>query len=163
MAVLGGGLASLLKRIAGVDVRGRALELMVVVMTAWLVYVSWGIVWGMFGEPEACVGVVGASYENSGFVKRVEQFVLLPARTYFMLLDKSAMRYDRVRNLLCTSKDGGCFPHLSKASPELLLESNACVGDIRLVSGLWLAAGATLALSAVVKKRRRGQARPHQD
>ena len=164
MAVLGGGLASLLKRICGVDVRGRGLELMVVVLTAWLVYISWGIVWGMFGEPDACVGVMGASYESSTFMTGVDRFVLQPARTYFMLLDKSAMRYDRVRNLLCTSKDGGCFPFLSKASPESLLERDACVGDVQLVSGLWLAAGATLALSAVVKKRRRGQqVRPHQD
>ena len=161
MAVLGGGLATFLKKVGGIDLRGRTLELVVVLMTSWLVYVSWGLVWGLFGQPEQCVGVVAASYADSLFVKTVEKFLLMPARTYFVFVDHAAMKYERIRNVICTSRDGGCFPHLHKASPEILLASDACVGDVQLVSFLWLAAGATLAFSALVKKRRR--ARPHQD
>jgi hypothetical protein len=163
MAVLGGGIATLFKRLGGFDMRGRTLELVVVVFTTLLVSVSWGVVWGMFGQPEACVGIVGASHEHSNYMKSLDKFVLGPAKAYFLFLDKSAMRHDRLRRLLCTSKDGGCFPHLSKASPALLLSSDACVGDVQLVSGIWLAAGVTLALSTLFKKRRRGHARPHQD
>lgn len=56
MGVIGGSIATSLKRGVGIDIRGRSLELTVVVLTLWMTCVSWGIVWGFFGEPSRCWG-----------------------------------------------------------------------------------------------------------
>ena len=62
MGVLGGGLATALKKRIGVDVRGRCLEMVVVVLTLWLTAASWGCVWGYFGDPSRCGwGTLGLS------------------------------------------------------------------------------------------------------
>mmetsp|Transcript_25126 Transcript_25126/g.73657 ORF Transcript_25126/g.73657 Transcript_25126/m.73657 type:complete len:750 (-) Transcript_25126:254-2503(-) len=62
MGVLGGGMATALKKGAGVDVRGRSLELAVVAMTLWLTAASWGCVWGYFGDTSRCGwGTMGLS------------------------------------------------------------------------------------------------------
>jgi len=55
--VIGGGFASLMKRRFGYDIRGRTLELIVVIMTFWLASVFWGLTWAYFGEPSQCKGV----------------------------------------------------------------------------------------------------------
>jgi hypothetical protein len=164
MAVLGGGVATFLKKMAGVDLRGRALELVVVLLTSWLLYVSWGVVWGFFGSPENCVGVMTSTSKTSSLLNGMERFVLKPAKTYFLFWDKLATKFDRVRAIMCTTQenDAACFPYLSQADPEVLLSYPSCAGDIQLVTGMYLAAGATLALSSLWKRRRRG-GRPHQD
>jgi RING-variant domain len=164
MAVIGGGVATLVKKFSGVDMRGRILESVVVVLTVWLVLISWGLVAGMFGRPQSCIGMLRASYKSSYVIQFMNRFILGNAKTYFLLLDQLAMRHLRVKKFLCTALDGGCFPHLSKVSPELLLSSPACVGDAQLVSAFWITAGATLAIGALLRKRRRGgHQRLHQD
>lgn len=70
MGVLGGGLATALKKGMGVDVRGRTLELVVVGMTLWLTAASWGCVWGYFGQPARCGwGTLGMAGGDGGFLK----------------------------------------------------------------------------------------------
>lgn len=56
MGVIGGSIATTLKRGVGVDIRGRTLELAVVALTLWFTCVSWGLVWGFFGESSRCWG-----------------------------------------------------------------------------------------------------------
>ncbi len=58
MGVIAGGIATIMKREIGMDIRGRTLELSVVIMTLWLAWVSWGLVWSFFGvyNSEQCVG-----------------------------------------------------------------------------------------------------------
>jgi len=56
MGVIGGSIATALKHGAGVDIRGRTLELTVVVLTLWMAAISWGLVWGFFGETSKCWG-----------------------------------------------------------------------------------------------------------
>ena len=56
MGVIGGSIATTLKRGVGVDIRGRTLELAVVALTLWMACVSWGLVWGFFGESSRCWG-----------------------------------------------------------------------------------------------------------
>ena len=56
MGVIGGSIATTLKRGVGIDIRGRTLELAVVALTLWLTCVSWGLVWGFFGESSRCWG-----------------------------------------------------------------------------------------------------------
>lgn len=164
MAVLGGGLATFLKKTAGIDLRGRLLELVVVLCTSWLVYVSWGIMWGFFGSPESCVGAmhISGDHEDNQWVSTVQRFILNPARTYFIFWDGVVSSYERLEQIFCSSSsEQYCFPYISQASPERMLDSPSCAGDLQLVTGLWLAAGVTLVASSLLKKRRRG--RPHQD
>lgn len=56
MGTLGGGMATVLKKKFGLDIRGRMLEAVVVLMTLWLANVGWGLVWAFFGEGD-CRGV----------------------------------------------------------------------------------------------------------
>ena len=57
MGVIGGGIATLLKKGAGVDIRGRTLEGAVVAATLWYASVAWGLAWGFFGDTSRCHGV----------------------------------------------------------------------------------------------------------
>lgn len=58
MGILGGGIATVSKRFAAVDIRGRVLEMIVVLLTLWLTAVTWGLVRGFFGDASQCWGVL---------------------------------------------------------------------------------------------------------
>mmetsp|Transcript_30033 Transcript_30033/g.34237 ORF Transcript_30033/g.34237 Transcript_30033/m.34237 type:complete len:648 (-) Transcript_30033:83-2026(-) len=176
MAVLGGAMASAWKKTAGMDIRGRLLELVVLLFTVWLVTISWGLVWAFFGKDSSCIGVFGRWYKNTDstlWSDLVHRFLLAPAKTYFLFWDSLAQRNEPLRSLLCTSDEANsCFPHLSRASPFAILESPACTADLELVSGLWMSAGTTLLAGALWRKRRQylhqlennnNNRRPHQD
>jgi len=179
MAVLGGAVASGWKKVVGIDIRGRLLELVVLLLTCWLVALSWGLVWAFFGQGSACLGVFGRWYKNTDstlWSDLVHRFILAPAKTYFLFWDSLSQRHEPLRRLLCSSETKGCFPYLSRASPYAILESPACTADLELLSGLWISAGMTLLTSSLWRKRRQhlqqqaaaaaagnNQRRPHQD
>lgn len=56
--VIGGGIATIMKKQMGVDIRGRGLEALVVISTFWLASICWGLVWAFFGESNECKGVL---------------------------------------------------------------------------------------------------------
>ena len=128
MGVLGGGAATLLKRVAGVDVRGRLMEFAVVAYTLVLSVVSWGLVKGFFGNANACYGTVGwypvsaeelASPLSTYYVLRALRWGLLqPAQTVYLSLDR--FFWERTPHLLqtvlCTKTDAS----LSLASGGLV-------------------------------------------
>jgi len=58
MGVIGGGIATLMKREVGIDIRGRTLEVSVVCLTLWMGLICWGLLWGFFGEADQCMGVM---------------------------------------------------------------------------------------------------------
>ena len=95
MGVLGGGAATLLKRVAGVDVRGRLMEFAVVAYTLWLSVVSWGLVKGFFGNANACYGTVGwypvtatELASTYGVLRALRWLLLEPAQTVYLALDR---------------------------------------------------------------------------
>mmetsp|Transcript_21288 Transcript_21288/g.46197 ORF Transcript_21288/g.46197 Transcript_21288/m.46197 type:complete len:930 (+) Transcript_21288:77-2866(+) len=61
LGIVGGGIASALKRSSGIDIRGRILEVIVVVLTCLLTGVSSGLVRGYFGDASLCWGVFAPS------------------------------------------------------------------------------------------------------
>lgn len=61
LGIVGGGIASTLKRSVGVDIRGRILEVIVVVLTCLLTSVSSGLVHGYFGNASSCWGAFAPS------------------------------------------------------------------------------------------------------
>jgi len=170
MAVLGGALASLVKRYGGMDIRGRVLEGCVLVATVWLTLTLWGLVWAFFGATDSCWGWTGPLYDNdaterSWLTEGWHRLVLTPAKTYFLFWDALAERYGS--DWLCTSPDqGSCFPHLSKAYHELaLLEERSCRSDLDVVTFVFGAAGLGLATQSLWRRPAavRPQPRPHQD
>merc|ERR1711957_73380 len=63
MGVLGGGVATALKRGLGLDIRGRTLEGVVVALTIAFATMLWHLIWGFFLGEEQCWGVA----EQMGF------------------------------------------------------------------------------------------------
>jgi len=57
MGILGGGVATALKRGLGLDIRGRTLEGIVVGFTIAFAGMLWGLIWGFFVGEEQCWGV----------------------------------------------------------------------------------------------------------
>jgi len=57
MGILGGGVATALKRGLGLDIRGRTLEGIVVGLTIAFAGMLWGLIWGFFVGEEQCWGV----------------------------------------------------------------------------------------------------------
>lgn len=163
MAILGGSLATAIKKIAGVDMRGRLLELMVVLATAWLVWVSWGLVWAFFGDTHRCVGVV-SGIESAKVKRLLTKFLLIPLQKWFLFWDR-LVGNSTLRSWVCSSETTGCFSHLPYSNPDNLFDEPKCAVDFSLVFYIWMAAAGTLTGTTVWKRRRRfnNGPRPHQD
>ena len=184
MGVLGGGAATLLKRIAGVDVRGRLMEFAVVVGTLWLSAVSWGLVKGFFGDANACHGTLGkyqvtAEDLPSTYVLRGLRTVLFrPAQVMYLGADNLVLKRAPalLQAVLCTAgpaeggnnnetatvASAGCFEHLPHANADfVLLEEGGdrCAADLLLLVALYLVAAVTYAGGALWKRRERRRRR----
>ena len=72
LGIVGGGIASALKRTSGIDARGRVLEIVVVMLTCLLTGVSSGLVRGYFGDPSQCWGVFAPSPSSTMMGEDVE-------------------------------------------------------------------------------------------
>ena len=184
MGVLGGGVATLVKKFAGVDVRGRLMEFAVLTFTLWLSVVSWGLVKGFFGDTNACYGTLGgyqvtAEDLSSTFVlsptfvlRGLRTVLLQPAQTIYLALDHGFRNRtpSLVQAALCTKAAGGgggnetaaavvgCFEHLPHANADFVLQEEdgaRCAGDVLLLSALYVVAVVTYFGSAMWKRQRR--------
>ena len=185
MAILAGGIATVFKNGAGVDLRGRALETMVIFSTTWLVVLSWGLVFAFFGDTSHCHGVLG-SYSLSQdenpiiLLRGLRTLVLKPAQSWFIMWDRLAWNSGPwLRRALCMPEHEnsvGCFEYLHKANADFIFEGyegGKCAADLNLVSWLFIVAGVVAVGSPFWKRRERqrraarrplrGEARPHQD
>lgn len=172
MGILGGGLATVIKKAAGVDPRGRFMEVAVLVATLWFSVLSWGLVKGFFGDTNACFGTVGSYSVNlddvsSTYVLRgLRALILQPAEKIYLTWDVIFMN-SWFRAALCTNAaavESGCFEHLPHANADFFV-SNAqgerCAADLLLFFALYLTAGLTFAGSALWKHHERQQRRRH--
>ena len=182
MSILGGGLATLLKKALGLDLRGRTFEMVVILLTLWLVFVSWGLVGAFFGDNSGCYGILGSHSipiegGSSYFLRAIRALVLKPAKSWFLMWDRLALNSGPwLRKALCTPQTNGCFMHLRKANSDFFFEEfdgERCASDLSLVSSLFIAAGIVALGSNMWKRRERqrraarrplvDQPRPHQD
>mmetsp|Transcript_7706 Transcript_7706/g.11017 ORF Transcript_7706/g.11017 Transcript_7706/m.11017 type:complete len:784 (+) Transcript_7706:258-2609(+) len=179
MGILGGGVATAFKKGPGIDMRGRTLELIVLILTIWLVLVSWGLVWAFFGDVSSCYGAMGTlvvekGTNDSSILSILGKSLFRPAQKWFLFWDRLGNNSGSwLRKGLCSSNsdEGTCFANLSKANPDFYYQSEGgekCASDLMLVSSLWLLAAATLVVSTLLKKHERNRralarARPHQD
>jgi hypothetical protein len=167
IGILAGGIAQVMKKCFLVDMRGRMLELSVLLVTLWLVNVSWGLVWAFFGDVSQCKGVFGPASTDSKVLTAVRHFLFVPSQVWFNTWDRLALQTPQwLSRFLCQSTDH-CFANSHLGNPDFYLESDSCASDVMLVSGLWMSAAVVLVITSVLKKherRARGRARrPHQD
>lgn len=164
---LAGGIAQVMKKCFLVDMRGRMLELSVLLVTLWLVNVSWGLVWAFFGDVSQCKGVFGPASTDSKVLTAVRHFLFVPSQVWFNTWDRLALQTPQwLSRFLCQSTDH-CFANSHLGNPDFYLESDNCASDVMLVSELWMSAAVVLVITSALKKherRARGRARrPHQD
>ena len=181
MAILGGGFAATLKKGVGLDLRGRIFELIVILLTLWLVLISWGLVGAFFGDSSRCRGVLGEHNHSMNetppmFLRTLQALVLQPAMNWFLMWDRLALNSGRwIRKALCTGEQEGCFQHLHKANADFFFEEyngGKCASDLSLVSSTFISACIVTSCSYFLKRRDRQRRaarrpgrgpRPHQD
>ena len=169
MGILGGGAATLLKKLAAVDLRGRRMELVVVLATVWLTLLSWGLLRAFFGNSSACYGVAGkysvsAEDLSSTYLLRFLHWsVFSPSEFVFRSLDSKiagALNWTG----MCTVKEGtGCLEHLGNSNASFFLRdtphNEQCAADLLLVSSLYIAAVCSFVGSTALKHHERQQRR----
>jgi len=191
MGNIAGGVASTLKRSAGIDIRGRILEISVIICTLFLTAVTTGLVRGYFGESSQCWGVLAPSSTLWGesttqgpfkdsFSNNAFAALLQYAQLYYSKWDFLCARAGFIsRKFLCSpSEDGnrdyatiGCSPPVRSINPQFYLEEESCQADVGMVVGIWVAACLVLGLEHIYREFRvrrraavhRGRRRPHQD
>ena len=181
---LGGSVATVMKKIFRVDLRGRFLESTVVLITLFVGYMKWGIIWGFFGRPDYCLGFFNVPFKgpyiSSPLLKFFRQGMLTPIASLLQGYDSMFVRYGRV-NIMCTptmleESDGlKCFETPNAANPWFLEdpEGQACASDNHVLLCIYALSFIVMTLAFVLKKtdRRGGRggrraaagARPHQD
>lgn len=178
VAILAGGVATAFKKGAGMDLRGRAFEMLVLFSTVWLVVVVWGLVGAFFGNTSRCHGVFGSfpvddDENQSKLLSGIRTIILKPAASWFLMWDRLALNSGPwFRKALCMHQEEGCFEHLHKANSGFFLEENGgekCAADLSMVAWLFVSAGVVAVGSHVWKRRdrqrraARRRPRPHQD
>ena len=180
--VIGGGVATVMKKQFGFDVRGRGLEVLVVFMTCWLASVCWGLVWAFFGESDECTGVFNYDFpfgvaETSssssaeeataklGLVPSlVRNVVLLGAKKGLLAIDKLLLKLGPfITKWICYSKetvDGDvtdyptCLRLAHKANPDFMTAENGenCISDLNTVALFWALAACMHVTSHLMKR-----------
>jgi RING-variant domain len=164
MGILGGSMATFLKKTFGVDLRGRLLEFVVLLWTIWLTVISWGLVKGFFGNPSACYGAIGSlsissdDLSSSRILAATRKVLLRPGKAYYLAWDRAARNSGKfVERIICTSSrsnvaaaaaettggGAGCFSHLPHANADFFtreFQGEACASDLRLVVWMYIVA-----------------------
>jgi hypothetical protein len=174
IGIICGGLAIIMKKAIGIDMRGRGMETAVLLFTCYLSVVSWGIVKGFFGNPSACWGAFGQlkvqadATANWYMLYILRRFLLTPASLYYKYWDSLPRKVDNAwfQSAVCVDYNStGCFEHLPNANPNFFLDEHnggKCAADVLGVAWLYLFAGFNFVGCALWKqheRQRRHQAR----
>ena len=193
LGIVGGGIASSIKRSLGIDIRGRILEIVVVVLTLLLTLVSSGLVRGYFGDVSRCWGAFSSWPSRSGSTESAPGPFYPPLLNKLLIdtplrqLQKWYLKWDFIlskfgfvsRRFFCApTLDGntdyfsvGCSPSTRSINPQFYL-ADKCSADMSLVMNVWIAAIGVLFLRHLTRQLRggarrvvvaAGHRRPHQD
>ena len=193
LGIVGGGIASSIKRSLGIDIRGRILEIVVVVLTLLLTLVSSGLVRGYFGDDSRCWGAFTSWPIRSSRTESALGLFHPPLLNKLLIdtplrqLQKWYLKWDFIlskfgfvsRRFFCApTLDGntdyfsvGCSPSTRSINPQFYLEADKCSADMSLVLNVWVAAIGVLFLKYLTRQLRgarrvgvaAGHRRPHQD
>ena len=140
MAIVGGGCAVVVKRLLKVDIRGRGLELLVVMSTLWLARVSWGIVWAYFGDNSMCRGYSTHVFQWTDrkisvfypAVMMLRFFLFRPGKIVINFVDKMLMNSTPfIRQVLCVEANT-C--ELLADAPSCDLQQRTCLRTTNAVN-----------------------------
>lgn len=190
MGVIGGGIATIMKREMGIDIRGRTLEVFVVIMTIWMGLVCWGLVWEFFGESDQCMGVMDKfdawqSSMNLPSITSMSMFqgnsptreqrlmqnlVLKPAKTIMDTIDQGLLKTGPIiSGWICTpdESENSCLEIARKTNPDFMLSEHngeKCASDFNVIRSFCYFAFFIHGLGTVWKRRDRGRrARHHRE
>lgn len=178
--IIGGGIATLLKKQMGIDIRGRGLEALVVIMTFWLAHICWGLVWAFFGESSECKGVfnidlpfstssnastvIGEDTDDIGVVPTlIRYFILMPAKRGLIHIDNMLLKLGPLAtNWICTldeslnvddANHSTCLHLTRSANPEMMTAEGGenCISDVNTVAKFWMAAVCMHGMSHMLK------------
>lgn len=164
VAVLAGGMATVLKKMAGVDFRGRRLELVAVLATALVSMISIGLLRSFFGTPDACHGYFGHYHvtqndlSSTYFLQLAHHYFFAPYASLCRYVDATAKSHVPAWTRLCGT-DMGCFSHLGAADASYYLDHDSCAGDLLFVGFLYLLSVVTYIGLGLHKHRERRQRR----
>lgn len=177
MGNIAGGVASTLKRSSGIDIRGRILEISVILCTLFLTAVSSGVVRAYFGDSSQCWGVLASSLAESSssaavgtppgpFIdsasNKAFSTILQYAQLYYRKWDFLCARAGILSRFICTPTDDGnadfatigCSSPVRSINPQFYLEEENCRADIGMLVRIWVAACLVLFLEHVYRSYR---------
>jgi hypothetical protein len=186
MAILGGGCAVAVKRLLKVDIRGRGLEIGVVLSTLWLTRISWGLVWAYFGDNSMCRGYMTKLFPfKEGSMAIFYPAVMLlrillfrPGKSLIYFVDKMLLNSRPfLRQFLCAEmntcalfsdaqscvlQNPTCFRTTKAVNPDFYRPeyagSSKCAADMDTVLFFWFLA-AIIVLAGLFSNRRERQRR----
>jgi len=150
LGVIAGFLATCVKKVSKVDLRGRALELLVVLATMGLSYLTWGLSRGFTVSSSHCHGVIPdlmtSIIPHFGNERLVNMYIRNP---FFFLFQSNIRRMDqwftslsythRIYTKICTfppSSPKTCFAITQTTNPYFLSEEPKCLQDSLLFFSL---------------------------
>jgi hypothetical protein len=177
MAVIGGGIATLFKKVAGFDLRGRSFELLVVATSLEMFRVMWGILKGLVGDSAGCLGLMGRfakdEMDSSVCLSAMKKVFLTPSERWFLFWDGAvSSSWPWFRRIICIPDQmEGCFEYSYKANTAHLFADETegrCASDIMLLHAMIWAAISVLLGNLLLKRRDRQRRvarrqRVHQD
>ena len=176
LGIVGGGIASTLKKSSGLDIRGRILEIVVVALTLLLTAISSGLVRAYFGDASKCWGLFSTTpfEEDEGsptlkgpfYPPQLNKIILdVPLRQvqlWYLKWDFILAKLGPIshRFLCVPGPDGstdyptiGCSPSTRAINPKFY-EDEHCSSDLSLLVGVWMSAVWVLAMGHLYKQLR---------
>jgi len=176
--VIAGGFASGLRKTARIDIRGRALEIFVVLCTVAMSTLSLGLVWGFFGKSEKCISsslIQSPNFTSQGVNSVLSKSQIFITKYYLSPIGKLLKTIDQtfvhklpkfVQTRVCsvrTQDENGpslCFESLDGIDPEFLLHGS-CGNDFLLLIPFLVLCLLTQFTWFLFKKRGGGGDRQH--
>jgi len=163
VGILSGYFASITKKLLKIDVRGRILELSVVICTLKVAYASWAIIQAFFGiTTNNCSNFPCTSIYSIAIIKIARNTILYPIYRLLTIVDRLVLqKISFLSSFLCKQTNNNtineeveqyyCLESIQNADSNL---GGKCQFDIILLSFLWMTA-ALVTISSMLFKRNR--------
>jgi len=160
VGILSGYFASITKKLLKIDIRGRILEMSVVICTLKVAYASWAITQAFFGiTTNNCSNFRCTSIYSIAIIKLAHNTILYPIYRLLTIVDRLVLQKTSILSFLCKETTNNinreeqyyCLESIQNADSNL---GGKCKFDIILLSFLWLTA-ALVTLSSMLFKRNR--------
>jgi len=174
MGIIGGGLASSLKHVWKIDVRGRMLELGVVISTIRMSFICWGVIQGLFNHSHVtCSGTLFHLRHTRTSFENYEAFIVNVTKNLFLIPLHYSLKtfggiFRRSNIFICSFNKTCCFesiqPFYSFGLNVNFLydqEDKKCFYDVLFLYHIFMLALFILCVGVIFRKNRRHEGRNH--